>query len=228
MKKVIIIFTLLIMMFISGCKKEEIYNDYYSFDITSNSEVSLDRYLYSNDKSIKKIELPSELLINDIKYSVTSISSYAFVESNYLEEIIIPSSITEINEGAFYGCSSLTSIEIKSNLKTIQSNLFYGCSALKIIDLPKTIEEINSNAFQGCSSLTSIEIKENVEYIGGAVFYGCISLKEIIVNSNNNQYKSVDGILYTKDGTELIQFPTGSTKDNISITEYVKKINGVS
>ena len=66
---------------------------------------------------------------------------------------------------------------------------------------------IGSYAFYGCSSLTSITIPDGVTSIGDWAFDGCSSLTSIDVNEQNKVYADVDGVLFSKNMTELIQFP---------------------
>ena len=66
---------------------------------------------------------------------------------------------------------------------------------------------IGSYAFYGCSSLTSITIPDGVTSIGDWAFDGCSSLTSIDVDEQNKVYADVDGVLFSKNMTELIQFP---------------------
>ena len=50
-------------------------------------------------------------------------------------------------------------------------------------------------------------ISENVTTIGESAFCDCPGLKEIIVSEENANYSSLDGVLFDKDKTVLIQYP---------------------
>ena len=52
-----------------------------------------------------------------------------------------------------------------------------------------------------------IYIGPTVEYIEDQAFVYCRSLRAFYVDENNPNYCSVDGVLYTKDMTELISYP---------------------
>ncbi len=112
-----------------------------------------------------------------------------------------------IGSYAFYGCSSLTSITIPDGVTSIGDWAFDGCSSLTSITIPDSVTSIGDSAFDGCSSLTSITIPDGVTSIGDWAFDGCSSLTSIDVDEQNKVYADVDGVLFSKNMTELIQFP---------------------
>ena len=113
----------------------------------------------------------------------------------------IPDSVTSIGDRAFDGYTSLTSITI-----------------------PDCVTEIGWYAFSGCTSLTSITIPDSVTEIGWYAFDGCTSLTAIDVEVGNNNYTSVDGVLFNKDKTELICYPAGKTDKSYNIPNSVTSI----
>ena len=84
------------------------------------------------------------------------------------------------------------------------------------------VTSIGESAFANCKSLTSISIPNSVTSIGDYAFYLCSSLTSIEVNANNQNYASIDGVLYNKDVTTLICCPGGKT--SITIPNSVTSI----
>ena len=72
--------------------------------------------------------------------------------------------------------------------------------------LPDGLREIGRGNFAE-SSLRSIRVPASVEKIGEYAFTGGFALKRIDVAPENRYYQSIDGVLYTKDGTELLACP---------------------
>ena len=68
---------------------------------------------------------------------------------------------------------------------------------------------IGNNAFYNCTSLTSVNVPSSVTSIGDGAFAVCASLTTIDVNTDNPNYASIDGVLYDKTITTLIQYPGG-------------------
>ena len=160
---------------------------YYNLDATNQtaevtSQESRSPYWST---TITTANIPSSVTYNSVTYSVTSIGEYAFFNSG-LTSVTISNSVTSIGRRAFYKCSGLTSVTI-----------------------PNSVTSIGEDAFNSCSGLTSVTIGNSVTSIGEAAFYKCTGLTSINVASDNSNYCSVDGVLFNKDKTTLIQYPGG-------------------
>lgn len=155
---------------------------------------------------------------------VTTIGQRAFYECRNLSSITIPSSVTSIGNDAFLECHSLESIIFgtDSQLQSIGDGAFRD-SGLTRITIPSSVTSIGRYAFHNCK-IERIIIPSSVTSIGSNVFLGCGSLTSITVDPNNSNYSSVDGVLFNKDITELIQYPAGNTSASYSIPDSVTSI----
>ncbi len=120
----------------------------------------------------------------DLPTSVSTIGEYAFRYCSALESIVIPETTTNLGNGAFWQCSGLADVELRSKTTELAENLFYGCSKLSSITIPASVSVIASNTFSG-TSLASIDVDPRSTY-----------------------FKSIDGILYTADGTGIVTIPS--------------------
>lgn len=102
---------------------------------------------------------------------------------------------------------------------------FYQKTKMTEIHLPSGIETIEKGAFYRCYSLTSITIPETVTQIDSDAFFRCSALQNIIVDTDNSTYCDIDGILFTKDTTELVFYPEGKKETQYLIPNSVTKIN---
>ncbi len=87
-----------------------------------------------------------------------------------------------------------------------------------------TVVAIESQAFYNCNYLTSVSIPKTVTNIGNVAFAYCSSLTSISVDAANEYYCSVDGVLFNKDKTTLIQYPVGNTRTSYTIPNTVTAI----
>lgn len=102
----------------------------------------------------------------------------------------------------------------------IYQSAFSGTDFTEII-LPDTLLSIGDYAFSSCKDMTSIEIPASVNSIGVSIFADCTSLTDISIASDNERYKEVDQVIYSKDGTTLVTCPVVG---NVTIPDTVTEI----
>ena len=129
---------------------------------------------------------------------------------------------------------TLETIAIPEGVTRIPPNTFDQCGKLQEVSLPESLEEICDMAFSGCMALERISIPAGVTSIGPQAFTYCMGLKEIEVAEDNNDYSSVDGVLYDKFGSVLVKYPAGLTgeavlsEDLMEIGEWAFEWSAVS
>ena len=124
----------------------------------------------------------------------------------------------------FYKKSNIKTVIIKNGVTSIGDWVFYNCSSLTSITIPNSVTSIGNWVFRDCTSLTSVAIPTSVTSIGDGVFYCCESLTSIEVSNNNENYSSTDGVLFNKDKTELIKYPSSKTDNTYEIPDSVTSI----
>ena len=121
-----------------------------------------------------------------------------------IKSVIIEPGVTKIGSHAFFMCNNLESVSIPEGVTTIEDRAFWQTS-LKNITIPASVTQIGST------------IKE--------VFYQCYDLESITVANGNTAYRSVDGVLYTADGTTLIQYPQNKADTSYKMIDEATKID---
>jgi hypothetical protein len=151
--------------------------------------------------------IPSKVKIDGSVYTVTGIANNAFSNYKNLTYVKVSEGVTNMGIATFSYCENLESVVLGEGIEKISSSLFNGCASLSDINIPASVTEIDGSAFEGCTSLASIDIPANVTNIVEYAFYGCKNLASINVDDKNTTYSSVDGVLYNKEKTILIQAP---------------------
>jgi uncharacterized repeat protein (TIGR02543 family) len=177
-----------------------------------DSVVNIGSYAFESCSSLKSIELPrSAIVIGDQAFSncykLTSINvnadnplfssqSGVLYNKGKTELLCCPAG----KKGAFI---------IPNSVRTIVNKAFCSCKALSTITIPAKVKKIESEAFSGCTGLTSITIPSSVTGIGVDAFVDCTKLTSINVKAANATFSSVSGVLYNKDRSTLLCYPTG-------------------
>ena len=160
-----------------------------------------------------------------------TISGTGIIEDSYgwyddeVKSIVINSGITEISNGMFSWLENLESVYLPNTLKSIGNMTFANCTSLKTINLPGGLKTIEFNAFANCTSLSTVSVPDSVTYIDTDAFSGCANIKEFIVDSSNENYCSDEGILFNKNMTTLIQYPSAKTNSEYVIPDSVTSIS---
>lgn len=192
---------------------------------------SLDGCLYNRDRSVFILCPPGKVGDIRIPEGTVRIDTGAFELCGKVTSIHVPDQVEDIGIAAFGGCHTLESIRLPEGLDVLGYSMLsecYGlrsidlggvreigqyalaaCTSLKEVTIPDSVEEIDRNAFRGCASLETVRIGRNVSFIAAYSFIACPSLKEFIVDGSNPNFMSVDGVVYTKDGKELVLYPPG-------------------
>ena len=158
------------------------------------------------------------------KCEIESTSRLGFSYCPALETILLPQKSTKLADAAFSHSTNIRSITIPNSILSITSYCFDGCTSLQNIILPNSLNSISEFAFKDCSKLESITIPSNVKSIGNGIFKGCTNLQEINVASDNPYYKSIQGVLFDKEETTLIQMPANSQILTCEIPASVKSL----
>lgn len=177
--------------------------------------------------AITNITIPKE---------ITSVGTYAFEGCTSLATVTfeLGSALKSLGTYAFANCTSLTAVEFdpESALTTI-GNYAFSATAISQITLPAGVTSLGDRTFNNCVNLTKITLSEAMgdDFVKRPtdasvknVFAGCDLLTEINVPETSTKLKSVDGIVFSKDGTELISYPVGKTALSYTIPGEVKTI----
>ena len=154
---------------------------------------------------------------------VSTIAPYAFNYLNGTQNVIISEGVEFISAGAFMDANSLVSVTLPNSLKTLDDNLpffgsvmqggsvrgaFFQCPLLTTVNWAEgtpTIEYIGGNTFN-YTAIESFRIPASVKHIGLAAF-SCPNLVGFTVDTENETFSQIDGVLFDKNGSTLIVYP---------------------
>ncbi len=128
----------------------------------------------------------------------------------------------------WYSCGpwgqDITSVTIEDGVTTIGSWAFRYCDSLTSLTIPDSVTTIGKGAFDSCDSLLTVIIPDSVTTIGDYAFSDGYSLTAITVAEGNANYRDIDGVLFNKDTTTLMQYPAGKMDISYMIPDSVTTI----
>lgn len=188
--------------------------------------------------NLKSADIPNKTYIGEkafemceslesIKIPKCDIPDSAFRQCKKLKHVEIPDGVVTIHENAFAGCASLKSIDIPKSIIAIGAKAFYDCTSLEAVNFDKDshLKSINDDTFCNCESLKRITIPKSMQIITGPK--GSLknrNLEYIDVDPDNQDFASVNGVLYSKHKNILYQYPQNFPDTKVTIIKSVNEI----
>ncbi|MBQ8893500.1 MAG: leucine-rich repeat protein [Clostridia bacterium] len=124
--------------------------------------------------------------------------------------VTIPEGVTTINDSVFYSRRNITEFRLPNSLTSIGNSSFSSTNLTELI-LPESLVSIGERAFFG-TYLKTISLPKNVQTLATNALY-ITSLTDIFVDDSNPYFCDVDGVLFSKDQTILLQYPANRIED---------------
>ena len=86
------------------------------------------------------------------------------------------------------------------------------------------VTAIEDSAFFENPNIIAVQIPSTVMSIGKMAFGGCPALVYVSVDTKNKVYTDINGVLFSKDKTRLILFPSANQTTELSISASVTEI----
>jgi hypothetical protein len=179
---------------------------------------------FYNNQNIVEVRMPDTILtIMDGEYD-NDLMDYvgAFKECRQLKTVKFSDNITDIGKWAFKGCKSLAQPVLPSKLVNINEGAFQACTSLVTFELPATVKSIGQCALYE-AGLLEIDLPASVGVLGASALE-TDTLEAIYVRDGNPHYASDQGVLYSKDYNDLLQYPLGRKNHTYKINKATTTI----
>jgi len=171
---------------------------------------------FYNCKSLNRVILEQNIVLNGISiFQKCSALSDCYMQN---------SNVSDIPEYSFNQCSNLNTINFSNNTRTIQRYAFADCSYINHITFPKNLNLLSDYVFYNCNNLIDVQFYSQVSNISKIAFEACKNMQHIEVNGSG-KYSSVNGVLFSENGTNLFLFPAGREGQYFDMPNNVKTIS---
>lgn len=180
---------------------------------------------FAAEQSLKELVLPP---------SINAIKSKAFLNCTHLKQIVLPATIEAIGAGAFSGCDALETIALDRNSAyTVVAGMLIDKKGKALMRatrsvaskcvVPREVTTIHEKAFER-SEVRTIILPRNLSTLSNRAFVFCEKLESFEIDSHNEHYATIEGVLHSKDRKELLRFPSGYQSVNYIIEDAVVHI----
>lgn len=178
--------------------------------------------------------------VND---KLTTISPQTFIGCIELKTVKLSENIESVGRRAFMNCTALTDINLPKSLDAVYDHAFDGCFNLTISEFNGS--HIGEYAFSSCQA-QNITFSDKLSYMGHDAFSYCnidtmtipssdftmesgalghAAIKTFSVSPDNQYFTVKDDVLYSKDMSVLIAYPSYKEADTFVLPESVKTIS---
>lgn len=210
MKKLGLIFLLLLLGVTLSASDISVDGIYYNFDETTReAEVTFrgdeynDGWMYFSPSElyVGDLVIPPSVTYEGVEYKVTTIGENAFAGSSQLTSIHFPATIIAFKNNVFPLCESLHTITVAEENPNyfVYSGVMYQKNPLEILYVPRAlsgvvevydgVEQIPPTSFNLCSYVEYVFIPNSVRTIGEGAFFRCISLEEVAISEGVTSIK---------------------------------------
>jgi hypothetical protein len=174
--------------------------------VTISAAGTLTTLLSSNEKStITELHLKGDIDARDFKCLRDEMAVLAVLD------------IDSVSIKAYSGTGGTSTVSTDYYQNELPAYSFYNSTTnaskttLTNIVLPNTVTTIQTYAFSGCAGLTTFIIPNSLNTIAAYAFRNCTALQTFVVTPNSTNYTVVDGVLFNKNQTTLVQCPPART-----------------
>lgn len=168
------------------------------------------RITYCDADASGEIVVPSHI----DGYPVTTIGENAFGSVIDIPKITLPDTVVVIENYAL--SSEISEIDFGDSVTKIEE-LYLG--TMSVVEFPDSLIVLEEQTIYGAD----VFIGNNLRYIGDDLMN--LHAKSFTVSDDNPYYKSVDGVLFSKDGKTLIRYPAKSSSTSYSLPSSVETIH---
>lgn len=150
----------------------------------------------------------------------------------------IPDSVSTVADKAFEDCVALTTVTIGRDFESFEGSPFAGCTSLtdfEVYNTNKNFAALDGVLFTfGLTELVKYPcgrqpaeytIPDSVTKLDPGAFTDTTNVTAFSVSETNENFTVTDGVLFSRDGSVLVKYPSGAEADYYAVPETVTAID---
>lgn len=219
----------------NAVSKWEMYGDYVEYRYNGSDGYGFTYYIFDDHAALVEVDWDwSGVILPETVEGVplTTIADGAFYGESTMY-ISIPSTVTDLGASLGEIDHSFTLVIDSANESYVNvDDVIYTSDMTELVrccpgykqeemNIPDTVTKIDEQAFYKCDNIKTINIPASVEKIGMWSFGDCASLESINVDFANEQFSSIDGVLFDDWQDILYQYPPNKNSTSYTIPNSV-------
>lgn len=193
----------------------------YSLDVLNEIEIAFDRLRDGDDIELIPFRITDDEISPDAKYYLKRMH---WIEARSESMNADIQALTERVLNLPGIANSRRQVSDEDAFELLGNVLLEYRGTAQSVHIPPDVATIETLSNTPCPSITEVYLHEAVACVGWNAFVNCTSLKTISVSADNPSYKSIDGVLYTKDGSAVVCYPQASPRTEYALPDTVKEI----
>lgn len=195
--------------------------------IDANKQINVDNLGWETLATCTKTPTTSVAVQTESGHSLTSgdVDLVLAIVNKASSAVPVDLSGAEYISSTFRTISStkIRSFSLPNNIQRLQDYAF-TCANMTSVDLTTStvLNYIGTYAFDG-TKITSLFIPKTVSSIGGWIAH-TNTITAFEVEAGSSYFKAVDGVLFTKDGSQLVEYPVNKSGTSYSVPSGVTNI----
>ncbi|MBQ7474951.1 MAG: leucine-rich repeat protein [Clostridia bacterium] len=139
-------------------------------------------------------------------------------------EVRVEEGVTTITSGAFSSCRNLKKVSLPSTLTTILGSAFSSDESLESVVIPNGVTHVGDYCFHLCRKLKTVVLPSSLVSFEHHIFTDCPALESVSFGGENEHFRFVDGVLFSRDLEKLVYYPVYGTDETYAVPDTTEEI----